>query len=252
MSEERLNKLLAQAGIASRRASDRLIEEGRVRLNGRVVRELGTRADPARDAIEVDGRPLPKAPARPTYLLLHKPKGYVTTVSDPEGRPTVMDLLPRDAPRVFPVGRLDWGSEGLLLLTDDGELARDLMHPSRHVEKTYRVKVRGRPDAETLERLRSGIPLDGRRTAPARFRVVQPGPNTWLEAVLTDGRKQQLRRMLQIVGHPVSKLRRVAFGPLVLGKLPAGGCRPLRPAEVEKLRAAVARKPAPRRRRRSS
>ncbi|HEX4825617.1 MAG TPA: pseudouridine synthase [Candidatus Polarisedimenticolaceae bacterium] len=237
---ERLHKVLAHAGIASRRASERLILEGRVTVNGRIVSDLGTKVDPADDAIKVDGKRVAAEPAQKTYLLLHKPRGVVTTMSDPEGRPTVAELLRGIRTRVYPVGRLDYDSEGLLLLTDDGDLARDLMHPSSGVEKRYVAKVRGRPEPETLRRLARGIPLDGRRTAPARLKLLRPAENPWVEIVVAEGRNRQVRRMFQAVGHPVQKLRRTAYGGVELGSLAPGAFRALTPAEVRKLRRAAA------------
>ena len=236
---ERLQKTLAHAGIASRRASERLIAEGRVTVNGRVVTDLGTKVDPSEDAIKVDGRRVAAAPARKTYVALHKPRGVVTTMSDPEGRPTVASLIRGIRTRIYPVGRLDYDSEGLLLLTDDGDLARDLMHPRSGVEKRYVAKVRGRPDPEALRRLARGVPLDGRRTGPARVRLVRPGENAWLEIVIAEGRNRQVRRMLQAVGHPVQKLRRTAYGGVELGTLEPGAYRALTPAEIRKLRRAA-------------
>jgi 23S rRNA pseudouridine2605 synthase/16S rRNA pseudouridine516 synthase len=238
---ERLNKILARAGIASRRGADRLIEEGRVRVNGAIVRELGTRIDPDKDAVKVDGKRIPPLPTRHTYLILNKPRGYVTTLSDPEGRPTVSEFLRGIRGRLYPVGRLDFHSEGLLLLTDDGDLARDLMHPGSHVPKTYAVKVRGTPTREALARLRAGVVLEDGKTKPARVRRTKPGANAWLEITIGEGRKHQIRRMLQAVGHPVLKLRRVGYGGLGLSGLPPGGVRPLSSDEVERLRGATGR-----------
>lgn len=235
---ERLQKLLARAGVCSRRAAERLIEEGRVRVNGEVVTRLGSRADPAQDVIRVDGKRIASPSRHKLYLMLNKPRGYVTTMSDPEGRPTVRDLIRGVRERVFPVGRLDYNSEGLLLLTNDGDLARDLMHPSTSVDKTYAVKVRGRPDRPTLDRLAAGIRIDGRRTMPARLRVTARGDNSWLEVSVVEGRKHLVRRMLEAVGHPVLKLTRVRFGGLRLGELPRGQVRPLRADEVDRLRRA--------------
>lgn len=238
---ERLNKALARAGVASRRGADRLIVEGRVTVNGRIVTELGTRVEASRDAIKVDGRRIAATRREPVYLVLHKPRGVVTTFSDPEGRPTVRGLLKGVRQRVFAVGRLDYDSEGLLLITDDGELARDLMHPARQVPRRYRVKVRGQPSAETLERLRRGIVLDGRRARAGSARCVQRGAShSWVELTLGEGRKHQVKRMLAALGHPVLRLRRVAYGGVELGALPAGGLRPLRAAEVARLRKAAA------------
>lgn len=236
---ERLQKVLAHAGVASRRASERLIVDGRVTVNGRVVIDLGTKVDPAEDAIKVDGRRVGAPPERKTYLALNKPRGVVTTMRDPEGRPTVAALIRGIRTRVYPVGRLDYDSEGLLLLTDDGDLARDLMHPRSGVEKRYVAKVRGRPEADALRRLARGIPLDGRRTGPARVRVLRSGDNAWLEIVIAEGRNRQVRRMLQAIGHPVQRLRRTAYGGVALGTLEPGTHRLLTPIEVRRLRRAA-------------
>jgi pseudouridine synthase len=233
---ERLQKFLARAGVASRRAAETLILEGRVTVNGDVVDRLGSRVGPG-DAVKVDGRRIlaPTGPA--TVLVLNKPRACVTTMSDPEGRPTVRDLIPRGLrTRVYPVGRLDYHTEGLLLLTDDGDLARDLLDPGKGVPKTYVAKVRGRPSTETLRRLERGIRLEGRRTRPARAKVVKSAGNSWVEVRVVEGRKHLVRKMLRAVGHPVLRLRRVGFGGVVLGDLPPGECRKLRPAEVEILR----------------
>jgi 23S rRNA pseudouridine2605 synthase len=242
---ERLQKVLAHAGLASRRAAETLITEGRVTVNGRVVTKLGTQVDPERDAIRVDGARVRSRPQEPLYLALHKPRGVVTTLSDPEGRPTVRDYLHGVKARVYPVGRLDYASEGLLLLTNDGALARDLMHPSRGVPKTYLAKVRGVPGPDALERLAAGIRLEGRRTLPARARVVEGGPNAWVEITVVEGRKHQVRNMLEAVGHPVQRLRRIRYGGVELGDLRPGRLRALHPAEVARLRRAASRpKPA--------
>lgn len=238
---ERLQKTLARAGVASRRAAERLIAEGRVTVNGRPAREPGTKVDPAADAIKVDGKRIAAAPAHATWILLHKPRGVVTTMSDPQGRPTVRDLLRPAGVRVFPVGRLDYDSEGLLLLTDDGDLARDLMHPSSGVEKTYRVKVKGMPDPAAIRRVARGMILDGRPTGPARVRVVKRGDNPWLTVTIAEGRRRQVRRMLEAAGHPVLRLKRVAYGGVVLGDLAPGRTRRLRPEEVAGLERAVGR-----------
>ncbi len=240
MAEERLQKVLARAGVASRRKAEALIAAGRVRVNGEVVRQLGTKVDPHRDRIEVDGRPV-RLPRRHTYLLLHKPMGVVTTLRDPQGRPTVADLIRGVEARVFPVGRLDQDTEGLLLLTDDGELAYRLTHPRYGVEKVYHALVRGRPSAATLERWRrGGIVVEGRPSAPAQVRVLRTvREGTWLEIVLHEGRKRQVRRVAAALGHPVLYLKRVRLGPLTLGRLPRGRWRPLSRREVRALRRAV-------------
>jgi pseudouridine synthase len=236
---ERLNKILARAGVASRRGADRLIEAGRVTVNGTIVAELGARVDLRNDAIKVDGKRLPAAPERHTYLMLHKPRGYLTTMSDPEGRPTIKEFLKRSRGRLFPVGRLDFNTEGLLLLTDDGELARDLMDPQNKVEKLYRAKVRGCPGEVALNRLRGGVTLEGRKSRPARARLAQPGNNAWVEIAVVEGRKHQVRRMLEAVGHPVVKLRRISYGGIPLGRLEVGALRPLTADELTRLRRAI-------------
>lgn len=245
---ERLQKVMAHAGIASRRAAERMIRDGRVSVNGTVVTELGTRVDPALDAVKIDGKRLPTPPKTHTYLLLNKPRGYVTTLSDPEKRPTVRHLLAGVAARVYPVGRLDFDSEGLLLLTDDGDLARDLMHPSSGVPKTYLAKVRGTPDAAALERIARGVRIEGRATLPARARITRRGDNSWLEVTVIEGRNRQVRRMLEAVGHPVQRLRRTVYAGISLGALPSGAFRHLTPSEVSRLRKAIQpRSPEPRR-----
>ncbi|MGH9465590.1 MAG: pseudouridine synthase [Thermoanaerobaculia bacterium] len=238
MSGERVQKLLAQAGLASRRAAEELIRAGRVTINGEVA-ALGDKADPATDAVKVDGRRVALA-APAAYLLLNKPRGYITTRSDPEGRPTVYELLPeRWRRRVAPVGRLDVQTEGLLLLTNDGDLAQRVSHPRHGCAKLYRVKVKGHPREEDLARLRSGIVLDGRRTAPARIEraaVRGQAANAWLTVELHEGRTRQLREMFFRIGHPVLKLRRIAIGPLSDRRLAVGKFRELSAREVEALR----------------
>jgi len=238
---ERLQKIMAASGIASRRAAEEMIAAGRVTLNGKVLREQGRKADPERDEICVDGKPLKKR-ERLVYFLLNKPKGFVTTVSDPEGRPTVMELLPKGGPRVFPVGRLDYASEGLLLLTNDGSLAQKLTKAGSHVQKTYRVKVSGKPEEKAIERLRAGVTIeleDGRRvkTSSAKIRLAEDGANPWYEVILIEGRNRQIRRMFERVGHRVEKIKRVQLGPLKLD-VEAGKFRELTAKEVEQLKRA--------------
>jgi len=232
---ERLQKLISRAGMASRRAAEEFILKGRVSVNGRVVTELGSRADPQRDEIRVDGRLLEFSQTR-VVLLLNKPKGCVTTLRDPQGRPTVKDLFPSTEERLFPVGRLDYDAEGLLLLTNDGLLANGLQHPRYGVTKTYEVKVKGHPGEETLRRLRNGVVLDEGRTAPAEVEVIRLLPHAaWMRIVLHQGWNRQIKRMGESVGHSVLKIRRVAYGPLTLGKLQPGESRRLKPNEIEEL-----------------
>ncbi len=233
----RLHKALADAGIASRRAAERLIAEGRVMVNGHTITTQGVKVDPERDTIVVDGQRLRGSGPR-VYVLLFKPRGFITSASDPQGRPTVMDLVKQVRERVFPVGRLDWDSEGLLLLTNDGELAFRLTHPANHVPRTYRVKVKGHLPREALESARRGIPIDGHRTMPARITPISTQVNTWIEVVLHEGRKNQIRRMFERLGHPVLKLRRTAIGPIQDRRLRPGDWRPLTTEEVRRLREA--------------
>jgi 16S rRNA pseudouridine516 synthase len=240
LSAVRIQKLIAEAGLASRREAEEWIREGRVRVNGRAA-SLGDRADPETDAVRVDGKRIPIRAGPRSYVLLNKPKGYVTTTDDPEGRHTVLDLLPPGLRRgVKPVGRLDVQTEGLLLLTDDGDVARLVTHPSTGCPKEYQVKVSGVPTEAQLAKLRRGIFLDGRRTRPAeiaRVRTTARGEegNSWLKVVLKEGRSRQIRRMFEVIGHPVSKLKRVAIGPIRDTALPAGAWRPLSRGEVERL-----------------
>ena len=235
--QERIQKVLSHAGVASRREAERLLADGRIRVNGEVVRRLGTRVGPG-DRLEVDGRRV-RAPTSFHYLLMNKPRQAMTTRSDPQGRRTVMDLLPPLPVRVFPVGRLDYASEGLLLFTNDGDLAQALMRPAGHVTKTYRVKVRGLPEATTLERLRRPFRLEGRPTQPAEVRLLRADRNAQLAISIAEGRRNQVREMLRRVGHPVMRLKRIAYGPISDDRLRSGAVRSLRPSEVERLRRAV-------------
>jgi len=252
VSEERIQKILARAGVAARRKAEDLIREGRVTVNGEVA-TLGAKADPARDAIKVDDRRIHVARAQ-RYLLLYKPKGYLTAVSDPQGRPTVLDLVPTPLRKALvPVGRLDYQTEGLLLLTDDGDFAQHLAHPRYGCRKTYEVKVKGVPGESGLDRLRSGIVLEGRKTSPCRIEPVrrtgarrEETGNSWFRVELSEGRTRQIREMFFRIGHPVQKLRRVAIGPLSDASLAPGDLRELTEREVEQLRRATARpKPRP-------
>jgi 23S rRNA pseudouridine2605 synthase len=244
MPVERLQKIIAAAGVASRRKAEELITSGHVQVNGTTITELGSKADSETDHIRVNGKLLrASAEQRHAYLLLNKPKGYVTTVSDPEHRPTVMDLVRGVKGRVYPVGRLDFASEGLLLLTNDGELANRLMKAASHVAKTYLVKVAGTPTEEALQKLRSGVSIatDDRkrvRTAPASVRVVKEAANPWYEITLIEGRNRQLRRMFEAVGHHVEKIKRVRYGPLTLD-VPPGKYRSLTLREIERLKSAT-------------
>jgi pseudouridine synthase len=233
----RINQFLARAGVASRRGAEALIREGRVTMNGQVVRDLATLVDPAQDAVKVDGRRVHLLKST-SYLALYKPKEVVSTLEDPEGRPCLTGLLPKGSKGLFPVGRLDYHSEGLLLLTTDGELANRLLHPRYKVVKTYHVKVKGDPPYEALERLRRGVVLDGRRTQPVTIRRI-PSRETrhaWFEIEMTEGRKNQLREMFFRVEHPVIKLKRVAMGPVRLGKMRPGEVRPLTSEEEEAIK----------------
>jgi 23S rRNA pseudouridine2605 synthase len=261
MPAERLQKIIAAAGIASRRKAEELIIGGLVSVNGQTVTALGTKADPEHDRIKVNGKVL-AGPERHVYLLLHKPKGYVTTVTDPEGRPKVLDLVRAVPARVYPVGRLDYLSEGLLLLTNDGDLAQKLTHASSHVPKTYLVKISGKPAAEQIERLRRGVTLrperaplktpaekllgqqrrrsEAVRTAPARIQLLREAANPWYEVTLVEGRNRQIRRMFEEIGHHVEKIKRVRYGPLALDVEP-GKFRHLTVREVEQLKSATSR-----------
>jgi pseudouridine synthase len=255
----RLQKVLSQAGIASRRAAEKLIADGRVTVNGVTVRTMGTKADPAADDIRVDGQRV-KGPQSLRYILLNKPPGYVTTRSDPQRRPTVIDLLGDVREYVYPVGRLDYDTEGLLLLTNDGDLAARLTHPRHGVERTYEARVAGVPDEGDLERLRTGIPLDGRRTLSADVELITRGPagpvsasarraagaktvgrsdrearESVLRITIREGRKRQVRRMCEAIGHPVRTLRRVRIGPLSDRHLKPGQWRELTAAELRNL-----------------
>ena len=250
MPVERLQKIIAAAGIASRRKAEELITSGLVSVNEKLITELGAKADPEKDDIKVRGKLLRSA-ERHIYLMINKPRGYMTTVSDPEGRHTVMELIGREHARLYPVGRLDYQSEGLLLMTNDGDLAHRLMQAASYVPKTYLVKVSGEPDEASIDRLRKGISISrGRepshrtRTAPARIRIVKEAANPWYEITLTEGKNRQLRKMFEEIGHHVEKIRRVRYGPLTLDVAP-GESRRLSDPEVRQLRKLLDRQSSP-------
>lgn len=238
---ERLQKILARAGLASRREAERWIVEGRITVNGAIVRKLGTQADPAKDSIKVDGKRVKPASA-PLYYALHKPAGVITTLNDPEHRPDITPFLARlgEKRRVFPVGRLDYNTTGLLLLTNDGELALRLTHPRFGATKVYRAKLSACPTEEELQRLRKGIRLDDGMTAPARVRIVDRlKKNAWVEIGLNEGRKREVRRMFEVLGYFVEKLIRIRIGTVSLGDLPPGELRPLSQIEIRSLKKTV-------------
>ncbi len=236
MALERIQKILAKAGIASRREAERMVVEGRISVNGKMVEALGFKADPSKDHIKVDGKRL--TPFEPkVILILNKPRGYLSTVKDPKGRPTVMDLLKNVKWRIYPVGRLDFDAEGLLLLTNDGDLAHLLSHPRFSIPKTYLVKVAGVPEEKKLMRLRRGVVLeDGMARAVSCSLIRQREKNSWVRVVVTEGRNHLVKRMFAAIGQTVLKLKRIEYGPVVLGDLPFGQTRTLTPGEVGKLR----------------
>jgi 23S rRNA pseudouridine2605 synthase len=238
---DRLNKFLAHAGVGSRRQCDELIAAGRVKINGEVVRDFGTRVEPGKQQVSVDDHPV--RAEKLVYWLVNKPPGYLCTNFDPTGRPRAIDLVPHVEQRVYTVGRLDEGSEGLLLLTNDGDLAAELMHPRYGVEKTYEVLVAGVPSRQDLEQLLKGVWLsDGRVQARSVKKLKRQGESTWLRIALTEGRNREIRRMLARLGHKVMRLRRVAIGPVRLDRLPKGKARKIQRAELEALRRSVRRR----------
>lgn len=227
----RLQKLISQAGITSRRKAEELIRTGHVTVNGKVTTELGSKADPKKDQIAIDGRRI--EPQQPRIsVLLYKPDGYITSLRDPEGRPTVARLVDDIPVRLYPVGRLDYHTEGLLILTNDGDLAQSIEHPSRALQKVYLAKVKGGPEETKLQRLRKGILLDGRRTLPAMVRIIRQQKNPWVEIAIREGKQNQIRRMFESIGHPVIRLQRIAIGPLRDPGLKPGHYRYLRPQEI--------------------
>jgi pseudouridine synthase len=232
---ERIQKILAKAGIASRREAERMVIEGRVSVNGKVIEVLGFRADPFKDHIKVDGRRLVHFEPK-VILLLNKPRGYLSTVKDPRGRPTIMDLLKNVKWRIYPVGRLDFDAEGLLLVTNDGDLAHLLSHPRFSIPKTYLVKLTGVPEEKKLARLKRGVMLeDGKAKAVSCSLIRQREKNSWVQVVVTEGRNRLVKRMFSAIGHTVLKLKRIEYGPIRLGGLPFGQFRYLTPEEMEDL-----------------
>ena len=233
--KERLQKILAQAGVASRRTAEEFIRAGRVAVDGEVVTEMGIQLDPARHRITVDGKPIARE-ERLVYILLNKPSGYVTTLSDPQGRPLVTSLLQGVEERVFPVGRLDLDTEGALLLTNDGELANRIIHPKYEVNKTYEATVKGQPDRRQIRQLEEGILLDGHKTWPAMVKILHPqGEATVVEITIHEGKKRQVRKMFAAIGHPVLHLRRTAYGKLRLGPMALGSFRYLTQKELNQI-----------------
>lgn len=223
--QERLQKILAKAGIASRRKAEELIRQGRVKVDGRQVTEMGFRVDPDTQRIEFDGKPV-TVEEKKIYVLLNKPTGYLSTLDDPQGRPIVTELIKGIEERIFPVGRLDLDTEGALLLTNDGELAQNILHPSFEINKTYVATVKGRPGKKKIELLSRGVDIDGQKTWPAMVKVLSAGNNeTTLQLIIHEGRKRQVRKMCEAVGHPVLRLKRIAYGKLKLGNLAAGKFR---------------------------
>lgn len=232
---ERLQKVIARAGISSRRKAERFITEGRVAVNGSIVTQLGTRVDPARDVIRVDGKVVKSFPEN-VHILLHKPVGYVSTLQDPQERPVIIDLLNHITTRIYPVGRLDYDAEGLLLLTNDGKLAHRLQHPRYRISRTYEVKVKDVPTDDELSCLRKGVELEDGITLPAKVAFLKRTiRNCWLKITMYEGRNKQVKRMFATIGHPVMKLKRVKFGPLSLANVLRGQYRHLTKDEVKKL-----------------
>jgi len=233
---ERIQKILAKSGIASRREAERMVSEGRVMVNGKIIDTLGFKADPSQDHIKIDGKRLTRFEPQVT-LLLNKPKGYLSTVKDPQDRPTVMDLLKKVKWRIYPVGRLDFDAEGLLLLTNDGDLTYLLSHPRFSIPRTYWVKVKGLPDEKGLIRLKKGVMLEDGKARVVSFYIFRQGEkSSWVRVVVTEGRNRLVKRIFSAIGHPVLKLKRVEFGPIRLGNLPIGQFRYLTHEEVEDLK----------------
>jgi 23S rRNA pseudouridine2605 synthase len=230
--QSRLQKIISQANITSRRKAEELIRAGRVKVNGKITTELGSKADPDKDTIEVDGRRIePKQ--QKIAILLYKPDGYITSMKDPEGRPTVAQLVDSIPVRLYPVGRLDYHTEGLLIMTNNGELSQSIQHPSRAINKVYWAKVKGIPSKDKLDKLRKGITIERRKTLPARVNVLETRKNAWIEITIREGRQNQIRKMCDAIGHSVLKLRRVAIGPIHDTKLKPGEFRHLTAKEVK-------------------
>ena len=230
--QERLQKIIAAAGLASRRGAEKLIVDGMVTVNGQVVRQLGSKADPTLDFVKVDGKRLRPEPME--YFAVHKPRGVLSSVSDPKNRPLVTKLV-RSSRRLYPAGRLDFHSEGLMILTNDGDLTRKITRAGR-LEKVYRVKVQGTPDVRKLEALRKGYRMGKEKLAPCRMRSLKKGNHSWFEVGLRQGKNRQIRRMFEKIGHPVMRLKRISIGPVVLGNLKPGAARPLTGKELEFLK----------------
>lgn len=238
LMEKRIQKILSEMGITSRRKAEELMIEGRVTVNGQIA-TLGMKADPSKDHIKLDGKLLIR-PEPKVYIMLNKPKNVVTSLHDPEGRPTVKDFLKGIKYRVYPVGRLDYDSEGLLLLTNDGDFAHAVLHPSKKIPKTYLVKVKGVPEEEEIDKIKTGVKLTDGLTAPARVKKVRTTENnSWLEMTIYEGRNRQIKRMLEKIGHPVLKLKRIKINGIELGKLEPGGYRYLTAEEMDKIKKEV-------------
>jgi len=245
MALERIQKILSAAGVCSRREAEELIVEGKVRVNGKAVTELGFKADPEADVIKVGNRVV-RPPAVKLYIILNKPRGYISTLDDPKKRKTVIELLGKGAPRVYPVGRLDYDTEGLLLLTNDGDFANAVMHPSRGVLKTYEVKVDGVMSDAAIAKMSRGVRLEDGMTAPARVRKMKlTDTNSWIEVTIHEGRYRQVRRMCEALGHPALKVKRTKVGPLSSRGVPLGQYRELTPNEVKAVLESVGKKPGP-------
>lgn len=237
--EERLQKYLAEAGVASRRKSEELILAGRVAVNGKIVKELGIKINPTKDTVLFDGKPVRTAEVKKVYIMLHKPEGYVTTAKEQFSRPAVMDLVSGVQERIFPIGRLDYDTSGLLLLTNDGDLTYRLTHPSHDVEKTYIAKIYGVPNDTDLQKFRRGVTIDGRKTSPAKIQILEKDKDmrfATVEIIIHEGRNRQVRKMCEAIKHPVAQLRRVATGEVKLGNLPKGKWRYLTEREIKYLK----------------